>query len=349
MPSLRCSCLIAILGVAAAVIPSAAATSAERLIHGGPIVTIDPAKPSVEAVAIADGKIAAVGTAAEVMPLAGPATEIVDLAGRTLVPGFIDGHSHFMSCIDVQTMALCASPPMGTCRNVADVIDRLRTLATERRLAPGRFVVGYGYDPELLVERRPPTRQELDAAFPDNPVVVVHVSGHGGMLNSKALAFFGVSAATPTPTGGVIGREPGSKEPSGLLFETAFLPVFAKMPGPDADEQIALIRSGQELYLAEGITTAQEGATQKEQLDILRIAADRGLLKLDVVALAFFTDLDAIFGGGPPRTEPDYRHRLRIGGVKMLMDGSPQGRTAFFTTPYLTGGPAGQTDWRGRR
>ena len=119
------------------------------------------------------------------------------------------------------------------------------------------------------------------------------------------------------------------------------------MPGPGADEQIELLRTGQDLYLEQGITTAQEGATLKPQLDLLRIAADRGLLKLDVVALAFITDLDAIFAGGPPRTEPDYANRLRIGGVKLLMDGSPQGRTAFFTTPYLTGGPSGQKDWRG--
>ena len=339
--------LSAVFSVAVAAVPPAAAAPAHRIIRGGPIVTVDVARPTAEAVAITDGTITAVGTTAEVMPLAGPATEITDLAGRTLVPGFVDGHSHFMSCIDVQTMALCASPPMGPCRGVADVIDELRKLAARRRVAPGAFVAGYGYDPDLLAEKRPPTRQELDAAFPDNPVVIVHVSGHGGMLNSKALTFFGVSAATPTPPGGVIGREPGSEEPSGLLFETAFLPVFAKMPGPDADEQLALITSGQELYLQEGITTAQEGATQKQQLDMLRIAAERSLLKLDVIALAFFTDLDAIFGGGPPRIEPDYRGRLRIGGVKMLMDGSPQGRTAFFTTPYLTGGPAGQTDWRG--
>jgi predicted amidohydrolase YtcJ len=347
MPAHRFPVAILFITVAAATISSAAAVPAERIIRGGPIVTVNPAAPTAEAVATAGGKIIAVGTAADVMPLAGPATEITDLAGRTLVPGFVDGHSHFMSCIDVQTSALCASPPMGPCRSVADVIDQLKKLAARRQIGAGKFVVGYGYDPDLLAEKRAPTRQELDAAFPDNPVILVHVSGHGAMLNSKALASFGITATTPTPSGGVIGREPGSEEPSGLLFETAFLPVFAKMPGPDADEQLALLQTGQELYLQEGITTAQEGATMKHQLDLLRIVADRKLLKLDVIALAFVTDLDAIFGGGPPRTEPDYRDRLRIGGVKMLMDGSPQGRTAFFTTPYLTGGPAGQQNWRG--
>ena len=281
------------------------------------------------------------------MRLARPTTELVDLAGRTLVPGFIDGHSHFFCCVDVQVQALCASPPAGPCTSVADVIAQLKKLQERRRIGPGAFVIGYGYDPDLLAERRPPTRRELDAAFPDNPVFIIHVSGHGAMLNSKALARFEVTAATPTPAGGVIGREPGSQEPTGLLFETAFLPIFAQIPSPAPDEQIALLQAGQQLYVRAGITTAQEGATNKQQLDLLRIAADRGLLEIDVVALPFFADLDAIFAGKPPFTEKDYTKRLRIGGVKIVADGSPQGKTAFFTTPYLTGGPAGQQNWRG--
>lgn len=331
--------------VAAATLP--AAEPADRIIRGGPIVTVDPARPTAEAVAIAGGKIVAVGTEAEAMRHRGPMTEVTELAGKTLVPGFIDGHSHFFTCGDVQVQALCASPPAGPCQTVADVIGQLKKLRERRKLAPGQFVVGFGYDPELLAEKRAPTKQELDAAFPDNPVILVHVSGHGAMLNSKALAAYDVTAQTPTPPGGVIGREPGSNEPNGLLFETAFLPVFARVPGPTDDETIDLITTGQELYLRAGITTAQEGATMKHQMDLLRIIAGRGLLKLDVVALPFVTDLDAIFAGQPPRVEKTYTNRLRIGGVKLLMDGSPQGRTAFFTTPYLVDGPAGQHNWRG--
>ena len=325
----------------------AAAAPAERIIRGGPIVTVNPAQPTAAAIAIAGGTIVAVGTDDEVMKHMGAVTEVTDLAGRTLVPGFIDGHSHFMSLVDVQTQALCASPPAGPCRNVADVVAALTKVRERRRLGPGKFVMGYGYDPELLAEKRAPTRQELDAAFPDNPVILVHVSGHGAMLNSKALAAYSITAATPTPPGGVIGREPGSNEPDGLLFETAFLPIFSQVPGPDDAEVLDILAAGQELYLREGVTTAQEGATMKHQLDLLRILADRGALKLDLVALPFITEVDAVFGGRPPRNEPEYRNRLRIGGVKIVSDGSPQGRTACFTTPYLTDGPAGQKNWRG--
>ena len=330
-----------------AVAPPAAAAPAERIIRGGAIVTVNPVQPAAEAVAIANGKIVAVGGEAEVMKLKGPATEVTDLAGKTLVPGFVDGHSHFMALVDVQTQALCASPPAGPCKTVADVIAALKKLQERRRIGPGKFVMGFGYDPELLAEKRAPTKQELDAAFPLNPVILVHVSGHGAMLNSKALAAYSITAATPTPPGGVIGREPGSNEPDGLLFETAFLPIFSQVPGPGDDETLALLTAGQELYLREGITTAQEGATMKHQLDLLRILADRGALKLDLVALPFITEIDAVFGGQPPRNEPTYKNRLRIGGVKIVSDGSPQGRTACFTTPYLTAGPAGQKNWRG--
>ena len=340
-------CAACIAGTVLGAPALAPAAPAERIIRGGTIVTVNPAQPTAEAVAIAGGRIIAVGSEADVMRHKGPATEVTDLAGKTLVPGFIDGHSHFCALVDVQTQALCASPPAGPCTTVADVIGQLKKIQARRNLGPGKFVMGFGYDPDLLTEKRAPTKQELDAAFPDNPVILVHVSGHGAMLNSKALAAYSITAATPTPPGGVIGREPGSNEPNGLVFETAFMPIFEKTPGPGPDEQLALIASGQELYLREGITTAQDGATTKPPYDLVRQAADRGLLKLDVVSLPIIFDVDKIFAGQPPRNEPAYRNRLRIGGVKMLMDGSPQGKTAFFTTPYLTGGPSGQKDWRG--
>jgi hypothetical protein len=339
--------LVAACVMVFAVTQMAAAAPADRIIRGGPIVTVNPAQPNAEAVAIADGKIVAVGSEADVMMHKGETTEVIDLGGKTLVPGFVDGHSHFFSLIDVQTQALCASPPAGPCTNVSDVIAALKQVQERRKLGAGKFVMGFGYDPELLAERRPPTKQELDAAFPDNPVILVHVSGHGAMLNSKALAVYGITAATPTPAGGVIGREPGSNEPNGLLFETAFLPIFSQLPGPDGDEAIELLKNGQELYLREGITTAQEGATMKHQVDLLRAFADRGELKLDVVMLPFIADVDAIFAGKPPKNEPEYRNRLRIGGVKVVTDGSPQGRTAAFTTPLLR--PTSPTGRPGRR
>ena len=335
------ACLVSFGSVAPADEP------AERIFVGGTVLTVSESAPRAEGVAVSGGRIVAVGTRADVERRRGPATDVVDLAGRTLVPGFVDGHSHFFSLVDVQTQALCASPPAGTCRTVADVIAALGAIKERRKLGAGQFVMGFGCDPDLLAEKRFPTKAELDRAFPDNPVFIVHVSGHGAMLNSKALAAYRITAATPTPAGGVIGREAGSQEPDGVLFETAFLPIFAKLPSPGDEEILAMLEAGQEFYLRAGITTAQEGATMKHQLDLLRVLAERGGLKLDLVALPFITEIDAVFAGKPPADEPEYRDHLRIGGVKIVTDGSPQGRTAAFTTPYLPAGPAGQKPWQG--
>jgi len=339
-----CSILVVSLAVGPVVV---CAQPAETIYHGGTIHTMNRAAPSAEAIAVAGGSIVAVGTRADCESLADGNTRRVDLGDSTLLPGFIDGHSHFWSALDYLTQANCWSPPAGDCTTVADVIGKLRAIKERRQLGPGTFVVGFGCDPELLVEKRMPSRGELEAAFPDNPVIVIHVSGHGAMLDGKALAHFKIGRDTAVPPGGVMPKDPATGEPTGLLFETAFLPVFAGMPAPAADELLALIPRAVELYAAAGITTAQEGATHADQLTLLREAARRGMLAIDVVSLAFITDVERIFAGRPPRAERAYTDHLRLGGVKIVADGSPQAKTAFFTTPYRTGGPDGEQDWRG--
>jgi predicted amidohydrolase YtcJ len=320
---------------------------AETIYHGGTIRTMCAAQPVAEALAVAGGSIVGVGRLADMKALADGNTQFVDLGGTALLPGFIDTHSHFWSALEYLTQANCWSPPAGDCRTVADVIGRLREIKQRRRLDAGQFVVGFGCDPDLLAEKRMPTRQELEGAFPDNPVILLHVSGHGAMLDGKALDRFAIGPDTPVPPGGVMTKDPATGALSGLLFETAFLPVFARMPAPPAEDLLALVPQAVGVYAAAGITTAQEGATHADQLALLRTAATRGMLSIDVVSLAFVTDIEAIFGGKPPHAERDYTNHLRIGGVKLMADGSPQAKTAYFTTPYLTGGPAGEKDWRG--
>ena len=145
------TCLAAVAAIAALSLASATtAESADRIIRGYSIVTVKPAQPDAEAVAIRGGRIVAVGTEADVMLHKGPNTQVTDLAGRTLVPGFVDGHSHFFTCGEVQVQALCASPPAGTCTNVADVIAKLKQVQERQKIGPGKFVIGFGYDPELL-------------------------------------------------------------------------------------------------------------------------------------------------------------------------------------------------------
>lgn len=130
-------------------------------------------------------------------------------------------------------------------------------------------------------------------------------------------------------------------------METAYLPIFASLPKPTRKQKVEWTRAGQKLYAEVGVTTAHEGATHAEDLAIMQRAADAGANVIDVIAYPFNTDVDKVLKTHPVSGWGKYHKRLKIGGVKVTIDGSAQGRTAFFTTPYLTGGPGGEQDWRG--
>ena len=142
-------------------------------------------------------------------------------------------------------------------------------------------------------------------------------------------------------------RKPGSNEPYGLIMETAFLPVFEKTAAMTPEQEIAGSKAGQLMYAAAGITTAHEGATHLSQLETMKRASAADANIIDIVAYPFIVDIDKILAAYPASGWGKYDKRLKSGGVKSTADGSPQGRTAFFSTPYLTGGPAGEKDWRG--
>ncbi len=125
------------------------------------------------------------------------------------------------------------------------------------------------------------------------------------------------------------------------------MPVFAAKVAPTPEQEITQLKFAQNLYASAGVTTAQEGATHANELAVLQRAAQRGALVLDVVADPFFTDIEPILAANPPTTWGKYEHRLKLGACKITADGSPQGKTAAFTTPYLTGGPGGEKNWKG--
>lgn len=320
---------------------------ADAIYHGGDIVTVDDKNPTAEALAVKDGKILAVGKKADVLKHKGDATRLIDLGGKTMVPGFLDGHSHFINCLQVSRQANCFAPPAGPGASIKDVVAQLKKLQEAYQIKKGDFIIGYGYDGDALSDKREMTAADLDAAFPDNPVFVQHVSLHGAVCNSAALKKFNVTKDTPTPKGGVINRKPGTTEPEGLLMEAAWLPIFQNLPKPSDDELLTRFKEGQMIYAAAGITTAQEGATPAHDVALLQKAAKQGLLFIDVAAYPFITEAKAVFKTDPPDTFGKYANRFKLGGIKITTDGSPQGRTAFFTRPYLTGGPGGEKDWRG--
>lgn len=330
---------------------------------GGDIVTMDDARPQAEALAVKDGKILAVGDFSEVKKAAGEEAKVFQLDGKTLMPSFIDAHGHFMNAPRLVTWANVNIPPVGPIESIPDIIRVLEAHVEKWNPAPGEWIIGYGYDDQGLAEGRHLTRDDLDPHFPDNPILLIHVSNHGCVMNSKGFEFFDITAETPTPEGGVILRKEGSQEPEGLLMEMAFMPVFGQLPQPTEEELLELLKPAQEIYAAKGVTTITEGATHAHELKFLRKAAAQKRLYLDVISqpLAMGGELFRAFAeyivvgddqepqivGNPEIEFGTYQDRLKLNGIKIVLDGSPQGKTAFWTEPLLTPGPNGEENWRG--
>lgn len=340
--------LLVLLGILSLGCRAVSAETADLIFHGGSILTMAGKKPAyVQALAVRDGRILFAGRKAEAFKMKGEGTKVVDLAGKHLMPSFIDGHGHFINSLSVAAQANCYAAPFGPGNTKEGILGSLKKTQAEKQIPDGAVLMGYGYDDSIFPENGKLTAADLDAAFPTQPVMVQHVSLHGAVLNSAALKKYNITAATPTPPGGVIARKPGSDEPEGLLMETAYLPIFEKLPKPSPAAQMEALVEGQKLYAAAGVTTAHEGATHLKDLEILQRGAREGKLFLDVIAFPFITEFEVIMQANPASTFGRYDHRLKLGGIKVTIDGSPQGRTAHFTTPYLTGGPGGEKNWKG--
>ena len=320
------------------------ADPADTIFHGDNIVTMDPQQPTVEAVAVRGETIVAAGSMDDVMTLQGPSTRVVDLGDNALLPGFIDSHGHFLGAGRDQTSLGLHPPPVGDVNNIDDVVRKVRAWIDEHDIPPGEVVTGRGYDDSLLEEGRHPTREDLDRASTEHPIILTHVSGHLTTTNSATLAASNITADTPDPPGGHVRRMDGSMEPNGVLEETARgLLAFDRRPTPSGEELDDLIRRSIDIYLSHGTTTIQDGGTSPAQAEAFQAAANREPFKADVAAFARFnetpTDLASI---GYTR---GYQDGFRVGGVKLMLDGSPQGRTAWVTIPYEEGPPGAPPDY----
>ena len=324
------------------------AITADIIYFGGDIITMEGNQPIyAEAIAVKDGKIIFVGKKTESDKLKGENTILTNLEGKTLLPGFLDAHSHYINSLLVANQCKLYAPPSGPGKDVENIIIALKAFAAERKIPKGELIMGYGYDENVMPKGKLLNRDDLDKAFPDNPVRIDHVSMHGCVLNSLALKKYGISAVTTTPPGGVIVRKPGTNVPYGLIMEMAFMPIFEKTDPMTPEQEIEWTKAGQMLYAEAGITTAQEGATHLPQILTIQRASQAGANIIDIVAYPFITDLDIIVKSFPVAEWGKYNKGFKIGGVKITIDGSPQGKTAYFTTPYLTGGPSGERNWKG--
>lgn len=310
------------------------AQPADRIWSGGPVITINDKTPRAEAVAERGGRIVAVGKRTDVLKLRGPATQMIDLKGRALLPGFIDPHGHVLGGGMQALSANLLAPPDGNVKDIPGLLQSVRdwVAANDAAVKKINLIVGFGYDNSTLAERRHPTREELDSVSRDVPMLLVHQSSHLATVNSKALEVLGITAETPDPAGGVIRRKAGGKEPDGVLEETAFQGAALKLLGQiGPDGAMAFFKAGADLWARFGYTTAQDGASTPNSVAIMRQVAAAGELRIDVVSYPVLV-MDREFVKA--NASRDYKSRFRVGGGKIVIDGSPQAFTAWRDRPY---------------
>lgn len=297
----------------------------QTLYFGGPILTMEQPLYA-EALLEEDGVIRCVGRLEEARAQASPYAREVNLEGRALLPAFLDAHSHFIACANAMLQV-----PLGECADQAELCQRLASFVERQGVPAGEWVRGTAYDHNTLAEGRAPDRWQLDRACPYNPVIIQHASGHVGVFNSRALELLGVDETTPCPEGGVMERDQGQL--TGYMEENAFLSLQKRVPMVDPSKLLMAAEKVQDQYASYGITTIQEGMFIDLMTPLYQEMVEGERLKLDVVA---YTD---------PRNCQKamerfadhvgcYQHHFKIGGDKIFLDGSPQGRTAWMRAPY---------------
>lgn len=323
-----------------------ASEKADLILSNAQVITMDTAydkQQNVEAVAVKDGKIIGIGTTADLKQFKGDSTEVRDLQGQTLLPGFIDGHSHLSYGVRMLRQANLSAPPVATVRNIKDLIAELQKHQRKWEIEEGGWILGWGYDPDQLEEKRHPNQAELSLAFPKHPVYLRHASFHMGVANAMALDLAGIDKHTTDPPGGVIVRDVKGKA-TGLLQETAQGLVSRLIPPVSPQDLLDMMYEGQAYYASFGITTLQDGLTDSLTYSLLKEAAARELLYLDVEVLGSFRHLDAFLNH---ETFGQVNNGLKLAGIKVTTDGSPQGKTAYFRDPYQTNVPGCVHDCRG--
>jgi predicted amidohydrolase YtcJ len=301
----------------------------DLFIHNGPILTMDPDRRQVTALAIRAGRVVALGDdESEVRAAAGSKAEVIDLRGRTATPGLNDAHAHpMLTGWSLSTLNL-NSPPN---ESISDIVNLVQAEAT--RKAPGKWIIGLGYDQARLADQRHPTRHDLDAVSPNHPVLLFRSCMHIGVANSKALALAGVTANTPNPAGGTIDRDEHG-EPTGVLRESAFSQLRVLSGEPDEDEIIELLKLAGKNFLSNGVTSSVEaGIDRPEELRAYQRLRRSGELPIRTYLMMMIDQmLDPMTEMGLQTGMGD--EWLRIGPAKLFSDGSIGGRTARMSQPY---------------
>jgi predicted amidohydrolase YtcJ len=318
-----------------------ASRSADLVLRGGKVVTMDPARPEAQAVAAQGDRIIAVGTNDEIARVTGPQTRVIELGGRLVVPGFIEGHGHFMSLGKSKMML-----DLTRAKSWDDIVAMVGEAA--RNAKAGAWILGRGWHQEKW-ERVPtpnvdgvPLHHELSRVSPQNPVILTHASGHAGFANAKALELAGVGPETADPPGGTIVRD-AQRNPTGLLRETAQRLVGAALARAERerprDEVEAEMRrqvelAGQEA-LSKGVTTFHDAGSPFAVIDFFKRLADEGKLPMRLYVMVRGETNEEM-----EKRLPSYRligygsHHLTVRSIKRQIDGALGSHGAWLLEPY---------------
>ena len=308
---------------------------ADLILVNGRVLTMDRADSAAEAIAIGDGKIVAVGTTAEIEALAGPNTDGIDLNGRTALPGLADIHVHLASDASRRSNAVEARDfYLPSIRAVTDIQEVISAKAAHT--PPGEWIAVLGSPMQdfRLAEGRLPTRQELDGATTDHPVYMTF-GAHSLVANSLALQLKNVTRDTPDPQGGTVDKDSVTGEPTGFLRERAQYLVKTREAGMTPEALAENILAELNRCAARGITTIHDIVINRDEILAYQLLERSGRLPLRVqllprviesnIAKESLLDLGILHGFGSDM--------LRIGGIKMSIDGGFTGKNAAFSEP----------------
>lgn len=279
-----------------------------------------------QAVCYENGIIQKVGNNDEILELKDKNTKVIDMEGKTILPSFVDAHSHFSAVANSFLQV-----DLNECRSFEEIKNKILEYKSKNSIADNEWIIANGYDNNILKEKRHPDINFLDTLKIENPIVLKQKSEHMGVFNKKALEALEINETTKSPEGGKIEIKDGKL--TGYLEETAFVNYLKKVPMPSMDKLLKAYEKAQDEYLSYGITTVQEGYMSKELLNIYKELIKQNKLKLDVVG---YPDYDSIkeYVYAFPESYKNYNNHFKILGIKMILDGSQQGRTAWMKEPY---------------
>jgi len=306
----------------------------DTIFYNGKIITVSEDLPIAEAVLARNGKIEAVGSSEEILSMKKDGDKTVDLNGKAMLPGFIDSHSHISMA---KLFPIFSAPPAGDIDSVEKLVEAAKEYLAAHPVKGKRWFLAEGYDNAAFADKKHPTKEDLDKISTTVPIAIIHVSGHLVVLNSLALKQAEITKDTPNPDGGVIRRDANTGEPNGVLEEKAMTDLLRKVGLkliPPISQIMDSIVEAQKYYARCGITTAQDGASSGIVIAFFKFMRVCGKLMIDICAYPTVEKTFRPLRGIQSRNQKCKKH-FKTAGAKIILDGSPQGKTAWFTKPYF--------------